>query len=247
MVSFLLIGQSNMAGRGDPNEVEPIQNDRLYVLRNGRYQKMYVPVNPDRKKAGTNLAESFADAVSKEYDVDVGLVPCADGGTHLDQWMPGEALFENAVFQATQSRRYGELVGILWHQGESDSHLGRHLVYEEKCLHIFSELRKRLGIDESVPIITGGIGDYIIDCRDGEFKEYTAVNAALQKMARENKGISFVPATGLRDKGDKLHFSSASLREFGLRYFEAFKKANTILKKGENGTYTDQMTEIERL
>ena len=55
--SILIIGQSNMAGRGKACEVEPIVNDKLYVLRNGRWRAMYVPVNPDRVKSGINLVE----------------------------------------------------------------------------------------------------------------------------------------------------------------------------------------------
>ena len=39
--SFLMIGQSNMAGRGFASEVEPIQNEHIKVLRNGRWQGMY--------------------------------------------------------------------------------------------------------------------------------------------------------------------------------------------------------------
>lgn len=247
MVSFLLIGQSNMAGRGNPAEVEAIQNDRLYVLRNARFQKMYVPVNPDRKTSGTCLAESFADSVSREYDADVGLIPCADGGTRLDQWMPGEALFENAVFQTQMARRVSEFAGILWHQGESDSRDGRHVSYEEKCLHIFAELKKRLSLPEAFPILVGGIGDFILRYQENKFKDYVFVNEALQKMARENPGIAFVSAKGLTDKGDSLHFSAASLREFGLRYFESFQKVNTLLKKGETGIYIDKTTEMEKL
>lgn len=40
--SVLIIGQSNMGGRGYKDEVPPIVNDRLYVLRNGRWRAMYV-------------------------------------------------------------------------------------------------------------------------------------------------------------------------------------------------------------
>ena len=42
--SFLLIGQSNAAGRGFKNEVEPIENKRIFVLRNGRWW-MYKKAN----------------------------------------------------------------------------------------------------------------------------------------------------------------------------------------------------------
>lgn len=40
MKSFLMIGQSNMAGRGFVHEVVPIYNERIQMLRNGRWQMM---------------------------------------------------------------------------------------------------------------------------------------------------------------------------------------------------------------
>ncbi|MBO7376537.1 MAG: hypothetical protein J6V01_05470, partial [Clostridia bacterium] len=46
--SFLMIGQSNMAGRGDIGTVEPILDPDLLMLRNCRWQPLSEPVNPDR-------------------------------------------------------------------------------------------------------------------------------------------------------------------------------------------------------
>ena len=43
-----MIGQSNMAGRGDFGEVEPIDNCNCLMLRMVRWQRMSEPVNPDR-------------------------------------------------------------------------------------------------------------------------------------------------------------------------------------------------------
>ena len=104
MYSVLLIGQSNASGRGNPADVAPIPNDRLFVLRNGRWRPMYVPVNPDRDTAGVCLAESFVYRCLQEYDIDVGIIPCADGGSSLEMWMPGELIYDNAVFQAKQAQ-----------------------------------------------------------------------------------------------------------------------------------------------
>ena len=91
--SFLIIGQSNMAGRGVPPADEPLMTNRgkIKVLRNGRWQTMFRPVNPDRHVSGTCLAESFAVAYSNDHpDVEVGIIPCADGGwLHFD-YTPGE-------------------------------------------------------------------------------------------------------------------------------------------------------------
>ena len=120
MHSFLLIGQSNMAGRGFLNEAREIDTKRLWVLRNGRWQRLYRPVNGDRPFSGVCLAESFAEAYSKKYDVDVGLIPCADGGTQLDQWCVGSLLYDNAVSQARLAQRTSTIAGVLWHQGEGD-------------------------------------------------------------------------------------------------------------------------------
>ena len=69
--SFLLIGQSNMGGRGFIHEALEIDRDKLKVLKNGRWQKLFRPVNPDRFTSGVNLAESFAEIYAKEFGVTV--------------------------------------------------------------------------------------------------------------------------------------------------------------------------------
>jgi len=104
MHSFLLIGQSNMAGRGYLNEAPEIDTSRIYTLRNGRWMKMFRPINPDRSFSGTSLAESFAEAYSKKHGVDVGLICCADGGTKLEQWMPGVITDDEAEKQIASCR-----------------------------------------------------------------------------------------------------------------------------------------------
>lgn len=226
MYSFLMIGQSNMAGRGSAAEVAPIENDRLFVQRNGRWQPMYVPVNPDRPFSGISLAESFADMCSKKYNTDVGLIPCADGGTSLSQWQPGEALYDNAVFRARLAMRTSKLMGVLWHQGEGDCKSELYPYYEKKCMNVFESMRKDLGI-ENVPFIVGGLGDYLPEY-DESTKNYVHINASLKKMAHEHSYIGYVSAEGLTPNPDNLHFNARSLREFGERYFGKFEemKAN---------------------
>ena len=38
LLSILMIGQSNMAGRGDFGQVEPIHNEHCYMLRMANWQ-----------------------------------------------------------------------------------------------------------------------------------------------------------------------------------------------------------------
>ena len=224
MHSILIIGQSNMGGRGFKEEVEPIVNDKLYVLRNGRWRAMYVPVNPDRVTSGINLSESFADLYAKEHNVDVGIIPCADGGTCLDQWQVGGLLFDHACYMAELASRTSTIAAVLWHQGESDCSEDRYHYYEEKLTVIMDAFRKKLNLYD-VPFLLGGLGDYLEFCdRSEKFKNYTYVNQALEKVAEQGKMTGFVSAKGLGANPDNLHFSAKALREFGVRYYDEFKK-----------------------
>lgn len=225
MHSILIIGQSNMGGRGFADEVPWIENDKILVNRNGRWRKMYCPVNPDRVTSGINLSESFADLYSKEHDVEVGIIPCADGGTCLDQWCVGGLLFDHACYMAELASRTSTIAAVLWHQGESDCSDERWPLYEQKLSVIMETFRKRLGLYD-VPFLLGGLGDFLADCErlPACVENYEKVNAALKHYADTHKMTGFVSAEGLGANPDNLHFSAAALREFGVRYYEEFLK-----------------------
>ena len=90
-----------------------------------------------------------------------------------------------------------ELIGILWHQGESDSYGGGYQTYYKKLQVIIESLRKELNAFE-VPLIIGGLGDFLgkngfgLNCT-----EYELVNEQLLKFAREQENSCFVTAEGL--------------------------------------------------
>ena len=234
-----------MAGRGSLSEHTPIKNPNAFVLRNGRWQEMHTPIVWDRPFSGSSLAENFADLCQKEYKTNIGLIPCADGGTSLDQWQPGELLFDHAVAISKLAQRTSTIAGVLWHQGESDCSPHLADLYEEKCLRIFEALKKELNID--VPFLIGGLGDFLAECENWpECKNYRAVNQALESMAEKNDYISFVSAKGLTSNPDMLHFNAKSLDEFGTRYFEKFKAVNTIIVPDTHSS-APKLSEMEKL
>ena len=210
-----------MAGRGVIGSVPAIENPHLFVSRNARWQPMFVPVNPDRPFSGVNLAESFADAYSRDHDADVGLITCADGGTSLAQWAPGGLLYDHALMQARLAMRTSVLRGVLWHQGESDCSREASAVYAEKLTEMLTALRHDLGLPE-IPIILGALGDYLADYDEGTRTYYPVINAALRHVAETVPFVAFAPADGLGAKPDHLHFDAPALREFGLRYYAAY-------------------------
>ena len=228
IVSFLLIGQSNMAGRGEFSDVEPIDNDKCLMLRMGRWQKMTEPINPDRAiwgirfHSGISLSASFADQYTKEYGNPCGLIPCADGGTTLSQWMPGELLFDHAVYMCSLAKRTSKIGGILWHQGESDCTNLDVEKYKKDFNIMITALRKELG-DEKIPVIIGELSENItlnwVD--EGATKK---LNEAFYEISREINNVSVVSSKELELKADGIHFNSRALREFGMRYFEKYKE-----------------------
>ena len=227
MKSVLLIGQSNMAGRGEFGEVPEIINEKCFMLRNGRWVSMREPINPDRAifdyfHSGRGLSASFADEYAKYFDEQIGLIPCADGGTKLEQWMPGEILYDNAVNNAKLAMRTSEIIGILWHQGENDSHFKEDAIsYQQRFVKMITSLRKDLG-NEKIPVIVGELGRFAKEYQNGKLKYMDIVNDALKTMPDVIGNCGFVSSGDLSHRGDNIHFNSASYRIFGKRYFAKF-------------------------
>lgn len=245
--SFLLIGQSNMAGRGLIEEAVPVDNTNIKIMRNGRWQKMFRPINPDRRFSGVSLAESFAEKYAQKYGVEVGLICCADGGTSLDQWRKGEILYDNAVFHLQMARRTSAIAGILWHQGEGDCSKELSATYEERFLQFLDDFRADTGT-ENIPFVTGGLGDFLSECKlSCELINYLKINQAFKNAAGKRRLVAFADATGLTANPDNLHFNAKSLHEFGLRYFEEYERIASERKLIFTENSDSQRTKMEEL
>src|SRR4051812_18495598 len=124
MQLFLLVGQSNMAGRGpvEPQDKEPIPGV-LTLNKQMEWVPAVDPLHYDKPDiAGVGIGRSFAKALlAANPGVTIGLIPCAFGGTSLEQWKRGGALYEDAMKRTRFAMKSGKLRGILWHQGEADS------------------------------------------------------------------------------------------------------------------------------
>ena len=74
----------------------------------------------------------------------------------------------------------------------------------------------------------GGLGDFLADYESVYIcKNFTRVNTILENLEKEYPNCAFASAKGLGANPDNLHFSAASLFEFGERYYEAFKRFDT--------------------
>jgi hypothetical protein len=215
---FLLIGQSNMVGIGRLDEVPPLIHPDILVFREYTWRTAQEPLHTDISgSAGVGLGMSFGVELLKVTpDIRVGLVPCAVGGSPLSRWMPGADLYNNAVSTTLRALPGGVLKGILWHQGESDSgNPDDARSYGQRFQQMVNSLRSALNA-ESVPVLAGELGTFLREFAGCPY--YNIVNEHLMELEGVLPAYGFVPSGGLTDNGDKLHFNSKSLRDFGIRY-----------------------------
>ena len=193
MQSVLLLGQSNMAGRGDTQSVVPINDDRIFMIRDGKFVKMQEPIHTDKPDiAGVGLGASFAKAFVETFDCEVGLIPGAFGGTTLADWTPGGYYYNRALEMALAAQNTSDICAILWHQGESDMY---NPDYTPQLKNILDSFIKDLKLDEEkIVIVTGELADlyyaddtinkYLVDL--GSFYENYGVASAKDLSAWEN-------------------------------------------------------------
>jgi len=226
---YLLVGQSNMAGRGVVEEQDKTPHPRVMMLsKEGAWVPAIDPMHFDKTAAGVGLGKTFGQIIAEATPgVTIGLIPCAVGGSPIDTWKPGEFYpatkshpWDDMAKRAAIALKSGTLKGILWHQGESDSKADLAPAYEAKLHDLIARLRKELKAPE-VPFIAGQMGKF--DSVPWT-PEKVIVDQAHQNLAKKIPHTAFVSAEGLHHKGDKVHFDSPSYREFGKRYAEAYLK-----------------------
>ena len=223
MQLFLLIGQSNMAGRGKIEPQDLVAHPRVWKLtKEDTWAPGVDPLHFDHPKiCGVGLGTSFGKTVADARpDVHVGLIPCAVGGTSIDKWNRGGPLYQEALRRAHVAMKRGKLAGILWHQGESDSGSPeKRAAYTDKLERLVRDLRTDLESPDA-PFILGQLGHF----REAKAPGNDEMNAVLLEFPKTRPNTACVDATGLTDKGDGTHFDAKSLREFGKRYAEAYLK-----------------------
>ena len=211
MQSVLLIGQSIMVGVGLLSTVDPIEDDRLFMLRNDEWVKMKEPLHTNTPRAGAGIGASFGKAFVDTFGCKVGIIPAAKGTTTLAHWAVGGDLYNEAVRLAKVAQRDSEIAAILWHQGEGDQ---RNPDYAKLLKVIFDNIIKDLGLDpDKIVIITGELFGTRSD----------AVHMGqLVELGKHYKKYGIALSDNLTVVDITTHFDAPSLRVFGYRYFALF-------------------------
>lgn len=227
---YLLIGQSNMAGRGkmiaeDTTKFIP----GVFVLNaEGRVEKAQSPLNRysnirkelSMQQIGPGVG--FGERLHTLTGRKILLVVNAKGGSSIKEWEPGiEGSFTDASLQrAKQALRYGKLKGILWHQGETDADMPTK-EYAERFSKMISAIRISLGNAE-VPVLVGELGQWGWRPSDqiDRFNNAT-IDAAISATSNAHKVHSDDLERLFPDNESDPHFGRDAQIELGHRYAEA--------------------------
>lgn len=220
---YILMGQSNMAGRGKVEAIDTLTHPRVLMLnKEEHWLPAKDPMHFDKPVAGAGLGLTFGKILANENPaIRIGLIPTAVGGSSINSWFADSLYkqtntypYDDMIRRAKKAMETGTLKGIIWHQGESDSNSDQAIsAYSEKFEAMVTALKTDLGL-ESVPIVMGEIGYFFYT----KASHAEAMNGVINQIAKSNNCIGLVSAEGLTHKGDSTHFDSNSYHALGMRY-----------------------------
>ncbi|MDB5235051.1 MAG: putative acetyl xylan esterase AxeA [Hymenobacter sp.] len=229
---YLLIGQSNMAGRGPVEAQDTLPNPRVLRLNPaGRWEIAKDPVHFDKTVAAVGPGLTFGkELAALDASVTIGLIPCAVGGSAISYWQPGAYFpdtkthpYDDALARARIALQTGTLAGIIWNQGESDSNPAASAAYAQNLTALITQLRQDLQTP-NVPFVAGQLPEFqFSQAKPNEPTAARTINAAVAQLRGQVPHYDFITAEGTHDIGDHTHLDAASARLMGHRYAVAMR------------------------
>lgn len=226
---YICIGQSNMAGRGYLDSFLLDSMENVFLLNDdGEFEVAVNPLNKYstiRKEIGMQRlgpSYSFAKKMAEELHHPVGLIVNARGGSSIKSWVKGskDGYFEEIVKRVEQASKYGEIKGVIWHQGEADLNMGAN--YNALAAQFFLDLRTEINMPD-LPIVFGEISRWNWSKKKNGVKDFNKVLKKLSQIVPNSTCVSSKGLTPLIDETDP-HFDSKSQIIFGERYAKEMLK-----------------------
>lgn len=216
----LLIGQSNMKGRG-VMPAEPYQDPQIIMLHKRTDEWFYArhPLHhvgdpndfTGSDNAGVGPGLAFAKTLAKTQPATrIALIPCAVGGTSLAKWQKGQLLYEETIRRAKLALEQGpkgksRIAGALWLQGESDSGSPERIAkYAAGLKQMIEDLRADTGVAD-LPFVACTIGEL----KAGTKEVRAEINAILLDLPNQVTSTACVDSREFAaDIGDSVHFDT---------------------------------------
>ncbi|NKI27480.1 sialate O-acetylesterase [Arenibacter sp. 6A1] len=228
---FILMGQSNMAGYGELLPKDTIPVDRVFMISTMakepyKWQPAAHPLHNRLSSDRFGLGLPFAKAYLKKYpDVTIKLIPVAWGGAAIDDLNKGSETYNDAIKKALFAQSEGQIKGVLWHQGESDT-VDEELAdsYETKLHQLIADLRTDLN-NPKLPFIVGNLAEFYGTGKDHNaaerVKKIDQVKKALRDLPSKVKNTGFAESSDCKSIDQHMvHFDRESYILLGKRYVQ---------------------------
>lgn len=153
-----------MAGRVPIPEEASGTLDRCWLLNaNGEWEPARNPLNIyssilkgkgiQKLGPGYGFAQRMLEVDPEQH---IGLIVNARGGSKIEQWKRDSKYYRDIIERTKAVREAGQIKGVLWHQGESNS--GAPDSYMSQLKTLISNLRTDLG-DAKLLFVAGQISN----------------------------------------------------------------------------------------
>ncbi len=171
-------------------------------------------------KRGIGPGLSFAKRLYEITHVPQGVIPCALGGSCMNQWNPdGKDNLYCAMIRRLQCVG-GKVRGLFWYQGCSDCSPDGVTHFTERMKHLIASLRRDCK-DDTLPVVQ-------VQIAKNTFPDTDPARARCWEAIRElqrtmDRAIPYLDTVTAMDSAqdDMIHLSSASQRKVGLRGAES--------------------------
>ncbi len=231
---FLLMGQSNMKGRGvmpeepkrDPRIVMMhLKDDQWYLARHPLHLTGDAKTFQGHDNAGVGPGLAFAEALATANPkLAIGLVPCSVGGSSIKLWQKGAKLYDEALRRAKLAQQTtapvkARIRGVIWLQGEANANPEELPQHAGRLRAMIEALRADLALPE-LPFIACTIGEMKDEPLLTNLKAMNEIQLALPKSVPHT---ACVDARDLKTHiGDQVHFDTAAQNEIGKRFAAKF-------------------------
>lgn len=222
---YVIAGQSNAAGYGkdpvyDPPElgIHLYKNSKHWDLAshpmNDSTNTLHI-INRDGCNTGNSPYLSFSKYLKRELNYPIGLIQTSLGASPLSRWNPEEIgdLYQNMMDTILEVG--GEIKGILWYQGCSDTDEEQSKTYMERFETMVKHVRKDVR-NEELPVITVQISRVTSAEYEKGNQGWSKVREAQRQAANKIKNVFVIPSLDTT-LSDLIHISSASCLVLGER------------------------------
>jgi sialate O-acetylesterase len=267
---WILAGQSNMQGYGklpvrpDSNShIIMLNMDNTWMTAQDPLHRLFAASAPIHRKLmfgncsdaeyekaksqKTNLSESgvgpgyfFAKHLVENGIENIGLIPCAHGGTSMDQWSPdlkeqgGNSLY-GAMLNRISLVNY-KIKGILWYQGENDTDENLSEKYQQKMLKFIDSLRRDVN-NPNLPFLYVQIGRLRINgLPESRWRAVERVRESQRQIMSLRSNVYMAVSCDL-PLDDAVHISADGQKRLGIRLAEMALRY--VYEKAEHASEID--------